>query len=203
MAGQQPVGPGLKRRRVEHGRRNVFVPLVIVSGGGKIDGHILDRRQSKNRLAIVVIEPGRLRLARLEPTWPVGLGEAEMHLRKVLIADSYCRPRRGPRPLRLDREILGLDLCDEVSAEDAARALWMSLQTLQSERTGRDQIGVVLPIALLQQARQLKLAQGRQLVIARPIDEALERVFLSVVQRLRVTSRYGHTACPQDPVEVG
>ena len=206
LAGDHPVGAGLEQLGIEgraHG--NVFVPLPVVVGGRQIECLRPHRRQGEDRLPIGIVDPAGVWLAGLETAHPVGICDPQMHLREIAVADANDRPRLRPRAFRLDRQLLRLDLRDEVFAHRAAGALGVRLGTLDRDGPRLDEVAIAgaAAVSLLEQAGEMEAGQRRCLVIPCPLDELLECVLLAVGKIGGVTLRHHRVACPEDAVEIG
>ena len=178
--------------------------LPVVVGGGQIDGLRPHRRQGEDGLPVGIVHPARMGFAGLESAQPVGLGDPQMHLREITVADADTRPRLRPRAFCLDRKLLRLDLRDEIFAHRAAGALWVHLGTLQYDGPRLDEIALfATAVSLLEQAREVKPRQGGRLVVTSPLDELFQCVLLAVGEVGGIALRHCRTACPQDAIEIG
>jgi len=157
----------------------------------------LDGGKRGDRGPILVVEPGGVRLAGLEPRRPIGLGELEVHLGEVTVGDADRGPGGGPGPLRGEREFLRLDLLYEVATELSAGTVGELLNCPHGDLTGFDKV-VVLAGDLSESLCSL----GRALVVIGPREKALERIGLAVGDR-HVAGIDRHARRPEDAVEVG
>ena len=201
VAGNHPVGAGLKRLCIEcraHG--DVLVPLPVVVGGGQIERLLPYGRQGKNGLSVGIIHPPGMGFSCFEPAEPVGLGDAKVHLRQICVTDTDRRPGLGPGAFGLDRELLGIDRCDEVSAHDTARTFGVCFGPLQGDAPGCHEIAVVV---LLHEAGEVEPGQRGCLMVAGAVDERLEHRLFPVIEIGSVAKRHRCAARPEDAIEVG
>jgi hypothetical protein len=127
-----------------------------------------------------------------------------VNLGNVPVGDADDRPRVGPGGFRRERKIAALDLRDEVFAHRAAGALGVRLRSGQRDFSSLDHVAwIPLPVPLLDQAREVKPAERCGLVVAGPLDEAAQGLFLAVEKIGRFARGHNRAACPLDPVEVG
>ena len=198
VAGDQPIGSGLEPRRIEGLRdREAVGSRLKIIGGREIADKRLHGWQAQDGGAVLVVQPGRMRLAGLEPREPVGLRQPQMHRGEIAVGDADRRPRRGPGSFGGNRQLFGVDRGDEIVALLAAHAGRMGLHAFDGKRPSGDEIP--LPA---QRFRERMAGQRCEFVIAGLRDEGFKGCGLAIDHR-HLTVIDGGTGRPQDAVEVG